>query len=41
MLPGVSVPQPIYTHLDASATRTILEGVDPVSMDLGCSNLHA
>lgn len=41
MLPGGSADQPIHTHLDAGATRTILESIDPVSIDLGSLNLHA
>ena len=35
MLSGIAVNQTIHPHLDAGATRTILEGVYPVSIDLG------
>src|SRR5439155_10838066 len=41
MLPRVAVNQSIDPHLDASASGSIFEGVDPITVDLGHLHAHA
>jgi hypothetical protein len=41
MLSWIAMSQPIDPHLDASATGTIFQCIDPVSIDLGHLHTHA
>ena len=40
MLSRVTMNESIDAHLNACAARTVFEGIDPVSIDLGHQDAH-
>ncbi len=41
MLAWIALRQAINSHLDASTRSPILEVIDPIAVQLGCTDTHA